>query len=252
MGRCGVRISPQLGHVRDAGGGPQCPRRWEETLSNWVGRGGELQGEEKWRLERTSAPEGWLGEGRGSLAWRNPRGLGGSEGSAPSVCPAQLGPQKPAGLPDQVLCSLRPPLGRVAPRGIGGRWGEEKRAGRGPPDQRIKGSMEGISPTHLAPRTPLGFRVWSLPSGALSSRVGPRGTGGGEEERPMRRDPLGLEDQGNAPSISPHTLGPREPAGVLDLVLCPPRPEALASPSCCVEPTLHPPALQGLFRSCGS
>ena len=41
MGGCGICVSPQLGHLPDAGGGPQCPRRWEEPPSNWVGRGGK-------------------------------------------------------------------------------------------------------------------------------------------------------------------------------------------------------------------
>ena len=37
---------------------------------------GGVRGEEKWRPDRTGAPEGWLGEGRGSHAWRDPQGLG--------------------------------------------------------------------------------------------------------------------------------------------------------------------------------
>ena len=36
----GVHVSPQLGHRLDAGGGPQCPRRWEEPLRDRVVCGG--------------------------------------------------------------------------------------------------------------------------------------------------------------------------------------------------------------------
>ena len=60
-----------------------------------------MGGEEKWRPDGTGAPEGWLGEGKGSHAGRGPltmrgsvgmgidlRGIGGSEGNAASVSPA--------------------------------------------------------------------------------------------------------------------------------------------------------------------
>ena len=50
-----------LGHVRG----------WEEPLHDWVGCVGEGVGE-KWRWDRTSAPEGRLGEGRGSDSQRGP------------------------------------------------------------------------------------------------------------------------------------------------------------------------------------
>ena len=45
------------------------------NLSNQVGRGawGEWRGE-KWRRDGTGAPEGWLGEGKGSHAWRGKLG----------------------------------------------------------------------------------------------------------------------------------------------------------------------------------
>ena len=46
VGRHGVRISPQLGHLPVAGGGPQRPRRREEHLSDWVGHGGSEGGGE--------------------------------------------------------------------------------------------------------------------------------------------------------------------------------------------------------------
>ena len=41
-----VHVSPQLGRLPDAGGGPRCPRRWEEHPSDQVGCGGH-EGEEK-------------------------------------------------------------------------------------------------------------------------------------------------------------------------------------------------------------
>ena len=39
MGRCDVHISPQLGCLPDAGGGPPCPRRREELPNELVGCG---------------------------------------------------------------------------------------------------------------------------------------------------------------------------------------------------------------------
>ena len=36
---------------------------------------GRLREEEKWRPDRTAAPEGWLGRGRGSYTWRDTCGL---------------------------------------------------------------------------------------------------------------------------------------------------------------------------------
>ena len=54
MGRHGVRVSPQLGSLPDAGGGPRCPRRWEEPSSKLVGhggteKGGEVEARQDWR-----------------------------------------------------------------------------------------------------------------------------------------------------------------------------------------------------------
>ena len=40
VGRCGIHVSPQLGCLPNTGGGPRCPRRWEELPSDWVGRWG--------------------------------------------------------------------------------------------------------------------------------------------------------------------------------------------------------------------
>ena len=44
--RLRVRVSPQLGHLQDTGGGPQCPRRQEEPPSETVGCGGTEGGGE--------------------------------------------------------------------------------------------------------------------------------------------------------------------------------------------------------------
>ena len=49
-----VCVSPQLGHLPDAGGGPRRPKRWEEPLSEQDVGG--LRGEEKWRLGTGLAP----------------------------------------------------------------------------------------------------------------------------------------------------------------------------------------------------
>ena len=71
---------------------------------------GGLRGEEKWRPDRTGTPEGWLREGRGSHAWRDPQELG-SGGSMGRVSPAQLaGEVCPAlglgPMPSEVLSGL--------------------------------------------------------------------------------------------------------------------------------------------------
>ena len=60
-------------------------------------------------MEAGQCPEGWLGGGRGSHAWRGP---GGSEdqGGVHIAFPPPTQPRKPAGLPGLILCPLRPPL----------------------------------------------------------------------------------------------------------------------------------------------
>ena len=126
-------------------------------------------------------PEGWLGVGRGSHAWRDPWGLEGS-GGAQLVFP----------LPTWALGSrlgswagfstLQAPLGCIGPRGM--EWGEEEemQTGRGPLGSEDQGGM------CLA--FPLPTRPWEAclapgpgppPSRAPSSHVGPRGMGGREE-----------------------------------------------------------------------
>ena len=55
---------------KETGGTPERPGRM------WGG----VKGEEKWSPDGTGTPEGWLGEGRASHTWTDPRGLGGSGG----------------------------------------------------------------------------------------------------------------------------------------------------------------------------
>ena len=83
----------------------------EEPPCDQVQCGREGGREEERRWERTSAPEGGLGEGRGSYAQRGPlsargsagterdlQGIGGLEGNAASISPTHLGPGEPAGV----------------------------------------------------------------------------------------------------------------------------------------------------------
>ena len=85
----------------------------EEPPSNRVGHGGEVSGEEKWRRDGTSAPEGRLGEGRGSHTQRgnrgDPRESGGTEGSAAGVSPAHLRSREPAEVLSLILWLRRLP-----------------------------------------------------------------------------------------------------------------------------------------------
>ena len=67
-----IHILPQPGHLPGTSGWPRTPKGTGGTPSNQVGRGvlGGMRGEEKWRRDGTGAPEGWLGEGKGSHTWR--------------------------------------------------------------------------------------------------------------------------------------------------------------------------------------
>ena len=73
-------------------------------------------------MDGTSAPEGWLGEGRGSMLRmspttvrgstgmeRGPRESGGSERNVASVSPARLDPREPGEVPGLILHPLRLP-----------------------------------------------------------------------------------------------------------------------------------------------
>ena len=77
-------------------------------------------GEEKWRSDRTSAPEGLLGGERGSHTWGDPQELRGLGGSVTSLSASQLAP-------GQVPHPPRPRLGHTGPRAIGGSEEEGKR-----------------------------------------------------------------------------------------------------------------------------
>ena len=94
---------------------------------------------EMWRQDGTGAPEGWLGEGRGSNAQRDPlsvrgstgtgrdpRGIGGSEGNMASVSPAHSGPEEPAEVPGLILHTQRPPPAARVLREWEGRGGGGK------------------------------------------------------------------------------------------------------------------------------
>ena len=122
---------------------------------------GALSGEEKWRLDRTGTPEGWLRRGRGSHAWRDPQGLR-SGWSAPSISPAQL-----AG---EVCQALGPgPTPSEAPSGPHWSWGHRKEAEgrtgeagrRGPPGPEEQEGVEGVGPTHSSPGSLLSSQVQS-------------------------------------------------------------------------------------------
>ena len=93
MGGRGVHVSPQPRAAATEWWGTSMPKKMGGTPEQLGRMWGAVRGEEKWRLDRTGAPEGWLGEGRGAHAWRDLQRLGCcGGGSVPSVCPAQLAP----------------------------------------------------------------------------------------------------------------------------------------------------------------
>ena len=94
---------------------------------------------EKWSLDRTGTPEGWLRGGMGSHTWRDPWGL--RSGGAHPAYPLPNQPGKSAWLSGWVLCPQRPSLGCVCPGGIGGRPGESRR-GRQVGSSRTRGAVE--------------------------------------------------------------------------------------------------------------
>ena len=119
---------------------------------------GGLRGEEKWRPDRTSTPEGWLGGGSGSHAWRDPRGLGLGERAQRFPCPVsleacpalRLGP-----MPSEAL--LQPHWS----------WGHRREAGEIRRDRWEEPSWtswrgeEGVCPTHSSPGSLLGSQMRS-------------------------------------------------------------------------------------------
>ena len=88
---------------------------------------------EKWRPDRTGAPEGWLGGERGSHTWGDPWGLR-SGGSSPSVYPGHSARE---GCP--VL--RRSPTSSEAPSGPHGSWGCRREA-RGEQERQAGGAAE--------------------------------------------------------------------------------------------------------------
>ena len=82
MGILWVSISPQLGHLPAAGGGPWCPRTWEEPLSEPVGRGGtEGGGEVEVRQDQCSWGQGDQERQVGGALWEEQEGV---EGDCPT------------------------------------------------------------------------------------------------------------------------------------------------------------------------
>ena len=102
-----------------------------------------------------------------------------------------------------------------------GGWGGALR------DWRIRGGVEGISPTHSGPRRPAGLPglVFHFPGSSLV-HVGPRGVEGGrgEEERWTGRGSPGSEDQGRHRGHFPYPLSPGKPVRLTVLAPCLPGP----------------------------
>lgn len=64
-------ISSQLGLLQGADGEPRTPKQTVQIPAR-TSRMWREGGEEKWRWDRTSTPEAWLGEGKGSHDQRGP------------------------------------------------------------------------------------------------------------------------------------------------------------------------------------
>ena len=91
--RCRKMQSSHLPTTRapaSAGGGPRHPRRQEEPASELVGHEGTERGGEV-EAGQDRCPEGWLRGGRGSHAWKDPRGLGSGECAQRFPCPISQG-----------------------------------------------------------------------------------------------------------------------------------------------------------------
>ena len=176
-------------------------------------------------------------------------------GSAPNISLAQLGPRRLAGLLGWVLHPLRPPLGRVGHRGIGGNGGR-----RGEVDREGPSGIGGSGQAQLAFPLPTQAKeaFWAFGSSPLSSRapsghVGPRTMGGGRRREAYREGPSRVTgSEGNVPSISSAHLGPVSLLGswtwssTLQGLRHSWSPPAALS----LSPTPQPP--QGLFQPCES
>ena len=86
---------------------------------------GGVKGKEKWRQDGTGAPEGRLGEGKGSHAQRGKLGGQRIKREHGQVSPAHLGPQEPAEIPGLILCPPRPPPARWVQKEWEGGKGEQ-------------------------------------------------------------------------------------------------------------------------------
>ena len=76
LGGYGILVSEKPGHLPGTGGGPWTLKGMGGTHCDWVGHRvwGGVRREEKWRQDRTGAPEGQRGEGKGSHARRGKLG----------------------------------------------------------------------------------------------------------------------------------------------------------------------------------
>ena len=103
-------------------------------------------------------------------------------GSTAGVSPTHSGPGKPAGLPDQVLCSPASWILGIWEGGKGERRG--KADGEGPSRIRASGEMWLVFPSHPGPGKPAGLLglVPCLPEPPFS-HVSPRGIGWREGRR---------------------------------------------------------------------
>ena len=123
--------------------------------------------------------DGGGGKRRRVRPWRGDPPGPEDQGRCGGCFPWQLRPGKPVGLLGWILCPPRPPLGCIVPRGV-----EGSRGRRGEVDSEGSSGSEdqGRHGGHFAhPRRPQ-EACWApgpgpLPSGALSSLVGPRGIG---------------------------------------------------------------------------
>ena len=112
-----------------------------------------VKGEEKWRQDRTGAPEGRLGEGKGSHAGRGKLGNH-WEGRGTIGSVARFwGPQEPAEIPGLILYPWRPPPAVWVLREWGeGRGAKVKSGPLGPAPLRgdlVRGRVPTLRGTHL-------------------------------------------------------------------------------------------------------
>ena len=185
---------------------------------------GGVKGEEKWRWEGTGAPEGQLGEGKGSHAQRGKlRNHWESRGSKGSMARFPL----PTCVPRNLLRSRAWSSAHRGPLEPCRSWGSG-REGRG---SKSKGGTSGTG-------TPVGWMGVGKSSytqldphkvrGPAATGGDPGGDGGGGPWRNGRE----------AVSVFPVHLGIGEPVGLLGLFPCPQSlPPAVQNPSPATTPT---------------